>query len=53
MLAGSPVAGMLGLGTGAGFVSESTVKFHVHNLLGKTGCSRRVELLAAFGAFGA
>lgn len=33
------------------FVSESTVKFHVHNLLGKTGCSRRTELLAAFGAF--
>ena len=35
------------------FVSESTVKFHVHNLLGTTDCSRRVELLAAFGAFGA
>lgn len=33
------------------FVSESTVKFHVHNLLGKTGCSRRTELLAAFGSF--
>lgn len=26
------------------FVSESTVKFHVHNLLKKTGCKNRVEL---------
>ena len=26
------------------FVSESTVKFHVHNLLKKTGCKSRVEL---------
>jgi len=26
------------------FVSESTVKFHVHNLLQKTGCSGRTQL---------
>ena len=26
------------------FVSESTVKFHVHNLLQKTGCSGRAQL---------
>ena len=30
------------------FVSESTVKFHVHNLLKKTGCKNRLELLALF-----
>lgn len=29
---------------GALFVSESTVKFHIHNLLKKTGCKTRVEL---------
>lgn len=32
------------------FVSESTAKFHVHNLLKKTGCKTRVELRAAFAA---
>ena len=30
------------------FVSESTVKFHVHNILKKTGCKNRVELLALY-----
>lgn len=29
------------------FVSESTVKFHVHNLLKKTGCKNRNELRSA------
>ena len=32
------------------FVSESTVKFHVHNLLQKTGCKNRIELLALYRA---
>ena len=30
------------------FVSESTVKYHVHNLLKKTGCKTRLELLSLF-----
>ncbi len=30
------------------FISESTVKFHIHNLLKKTGCKNRVELLALY-----
>lgn len=29
------------------FISENTVKFHVRNILKKTGCSNRTELLAA------
>lgn len=30
------------------FISESTVKFHIHNLLKKTSCKNRVELLALY-----
>ena len=30
------------------FVSESTVKFHMRNLLKKTGCKNRVELMALY-----
>lgn len=30
------------------FVSESTVKFHVHNLLQKTGCTGRAQLKAKY-----
>ena len=30
------------------FVSESTVKFHVHNLLQKTGCKSRKDLIDLF-----
>ena len=30
------------------FVSEATVKFHVRNLLKKTGCRNRVEVIAAY-----
>lgn len=29
------------------FISENTVKFHVRNILKKTGCSNRTELLSA------
>ena len=29
-------------------VSESTVKFHIHNILQKTGCRNRVALLSAY-----
>jgi len=29
------------------FISENTVKFHVRNILKKTGCSNRIELLTA------
>ena len=29
------------------YISENTVKFHVRNILKKTGCSNRAELLAA------
>ena len=32
------------------FVTESTVKFHMHNLLKKTGCRNRLELLAAYSS---
>ena len=28
------------------FISENTVKFHVRNILKKTGCANRTELLA-------
>ena len=31
-------------------VSDSTVKFHIHNLLKKTGCRNRLELLRAYMA---
>lgn len=30
------------------YVSESTAKYHVHNLLQKTGCRNRGELLGEF-----
>lgn len=30
------------------FVSESTVKFHVRNLLKKTGCKNRLEIIAKY-----
>ena len=30
------------------FVTESTAKYHVHNLLQKSGCRNRVELLSAY-----
>jgi len=30
------------------FVSESTVKYHVRNVLKKTGCKNRIELLAKY-----
>ena len=30
------------------YVSESTVKFHIHNLLKKTGCKNRNELKSAY-----
>ena len=30
------------------YVSESTVKFHVHNLLKKTNCANRLQLLALY-----
>ena len=30
------------------FVTEGTVKFHVHNLLKKTGCKNRLELMAKY-----
>ena len=29
-------------------VSESTVKFHIHNLLKKTGAKNRVELMSLY-----
>ena len=32
------------------FVSDRTVKFHIHNLLAKTGCKNRTELLAKYRA---
>ncbi|MBQ6430377.1 MAG: helix-turn-helix transcriptional regulator [Oscillospiraceae bacterium] len=32
------------------FVTESTVKFHVHNLLKKTACSNRIELVSRYQA---
>ncbi len=33
---------------GSLIISESTVKFHIHNLLKKTGCKNRIELLALY-----
>ena len=39
----SEIAGQL-------FISESTVKFHVRNLLKKTGCKNRLELITLFYA---
>ena len=33
------------------FVSESTVKFHVRNLLKKTGCANRLELMAIYADY--
>lgn len=33
------------------FVSENTVKFHVRNILKKTGCSNRQELFKNFGNY--
>ncbi|MDD6189947.1 MAG: helix-turn-helix transcriptional regulator [Clostridiales bacterium] len=32
------------------YISESTVKFHIHNLLKKTGCENRVSLVACYRA---
>ena len=32
------------------FVAESTVKFHVRNLLKKTGCKNRLELIALYAS---
>ncbi|MBR6407295.1 MAG: helix-turn-helix transcriptional regulator [Clostridia bacterium] len=31
------------------YVSESTVKFHIHNLLQKTGCKSRLALKSTYG----
>ena len=36
---------------GALFISENTVKFHIKNLLQKTGCKNRKELAAAYMAY--
>ena len=33
------------------FISENTVKFHVRNILKKTGCSNRTELITALNRF--
>ena len=33
------------------FISENTVKFHVRNLLRKTDCKKRNELLSLFDSF--
>ena len=33
------------------FISENTVKFHVRNLLRKTDCKKRSELLSLFDSF--
>ena len=33
------------------FVSESTVKFHIHNLLKKTGCRNRMELMNLYATY--
>lgn len=43
--ANSAIAGEL-------YISESTVKFHVHNILKKTGCKGRAELLSRYYAAG-
>ena len=32
------------------FISENTVKFHVRNLLKKTGCKNRVELRSKYAS---
>ena len=32
------------------FVSDSTVKYHIHNLLKKTGCRNRVDLIRTYSA---
>ncbi len=32
------------------FITESTVKFHVHNLLKKTSCKNRIELIGLYHA---
>lgn len=32
------------------FVTESTVKFHIHNLLKKTACANRIELISRYQA---
>ena len=32
------------------YVSESTVKFHVRNILKKTGCENRISMIAQFKA---
>ena len=42
----SEIAGVL-------FISENTVKFHIKNLLQKTGCKNRKELVAAYMAYSA
>ena len=33
------------------FISENTVKFHVKNILQKTGCRNRNDLVAAYISF--
>ena len=33
------------------YVSESTIKFHIRNLLRKTGCRNRVELRELYTAW--
>ena len=33
------------------YISESTVKYHVHNILRKTGCKSRADLVARFNLF--
>ncbi len=37
---------------GKAFISENTVKFHIKNLLKKTGCSNRQEILELFNRLG-
>ena len=32
------------------FITESTVKYHVHNVLQKTGCRNRTELQRKYAA---
>ena len=33
------------------FISENTVKFHIHNLLQKTGCKNRKELISYYNVY--
>ena len=33
------------------FISENTVKFHIHNLLQKTGCKNRTELISYYSVY--